>query len=204
MGLKWAEDTIEIAATPEEVFDAITDYESFHDWQSAVISADVLETDKKSKLGELVSYDIDAKIRTIHYTLRYRYDRPESITWDFIKGDGINQMDGGYEIRASGSGTAATYKVGVDVTGVPGPLLKRAQKSTVKKANEDLKAEAERRHAAGGGSKPGSDHAEQATAEQPTYSGGPSHPFDMLPGPLNEVAKLPGKIMVRVGKRLGG
>ncbi len=145
MGLQWAENTIEIAASPDEVFDAITDYETFPEWQSAVLGTEVTERERKSKLGEVVKFEVDGKIRTIRYSLRYRYKRPNEITWDFLEGEGINVMDGGYTLKESGTGTSATYKVGVDVSGVPGPILKRTQRSTVKKANEDLKREAERR-----------------------------------------------------------
>jgi carbon monoxide dehydrogenase subunit G len=205
MGLQWAEHTIEIDASPEEVFDAITDYETFHSWQTAVISAEVESREKRSKLGEVVKYEIDGKVRTVRYTLKYNYDRPERIGWDYVEGEGLNRLEGGYEIKPSGSGATAKYKVGIDVTGVPGPILKRVQKATVKKANEDLKAEAERRH------RSGAETAEHETAPPPgdsgdyePYSGGPSHPFDALPGPAADLAKLPGKIMVKIGKRLGG
>lgn len=207
MGLQWAEHTIEIDASPDEVFDAITDYDTFPSWQSAVLEAHVETREKRSKLGETVKYAIDGKVRTVHYTLKYRYDRPESITWDFVEGSGINNLQGGYSIEASGGGTKATYKVGIDVSGVPGPVLKRVHKGTVKQANEDLKAEAERRHRSG-----------EATAEHDVPAGGEDdfagsstssasgsgHPFDLLPGPAADLAKLPGKIMVKVGKRLGG
>lgn len=151
MGLQWAEHTVDIAATPDQVFDAITDYETFPGWQSAVLGIKVTESDRKTKLGEVVDFEVDGKIRTIYYTLRFHYDRPEKITWDFLEGRGINQMDGGWEIKPSDDGATATYQVGVSVSGVPGPILKRTQRGTVKKAAEDLKAEAERRAGAAGG-----------------------------------------------------
>jgi ribosome-associated toxin RatA of RatAB toxin-antitoxin module len=212
MGLQWAEHTIEIDASPDEVFDAITDYETFSKWQSAVIDAKVESRQKRSKLGEVVSYEIDGKVRTVRYTLKYNYDRPERIGWDYIEGEGLNRLEGGYEIKPAGAGATAKYRVGIDVTGVPGPILKRVQKETVRKANEDLKAEAERRH------RSGAKTAEHETAPPPGDPGGPgglgaaddydasggSHPFDMLPAPVSDLAKLPGKIMVKVGKRLGG
>lgn len=205
MGLRWAENTIEIAATPEEVFDAITDYETFPGWQSAVLGIEVAERDERSGLGEIVKYEVDGKIRTIRYTLRYHYDRPGKISWDFLEGQGINKMDGGYDLRESGAGTSATYRVGIDVSGVPGPILKRTHKATIKKANEDLKAEAERR--AGPGSEPAPEPEHAPTAASPTAAApaaGDDHPFDLLPGPLPELARLPGRIMVKLGRLLGG
>jgi uncharacterized protein YndB with AHSA1/START domain len=247
MGMQWAEHSIEIAATPDEVFDAITDYETFPGWQSAVLATQVTEREAASGLGEVVEYEVDGKIRTIRYTLRYHYDRPEKISWDFLEGHGINRMDGGYELRDSGGGTSATYRVGIDVSGIPGPILKRTHKATIKKANQDLKAEAERRAgsprsskaeaepaptrtpepepeptpeaepAPATGSEPRSEPKPEPPANEPkgaaepaakpaaaAQSGNGDHPFDMLPGPLPELARLPGRIMVKIGRRLGG
>ncbi|MFN2612745.1 MAG: SRPBCC family protein [Solirubrobacterales bacterium] len=217
MGLRWAEHTIEIAATPEEVFDAITDYETFPEWQSAVLGTEVIERQNPAGLGELVKYEVDGKIRTIRYTLRYHYERPGKISWDFLEGEGINKMDGGYELRQSATGTSATYAVGIDVSGIPGPILKRTHRAAIKKANQDLKTEAERR-AAGSTARSGADlepevvergepevverENRRPTAAPPAATS--DHPFDELPGPLGELAKLPGRIMVRVGRRLGG
>jgi uncharacterized protein YndB with AHSA1/START domain len=221
MGLQWAEHTIEIAATPDEVFAAITDYETFPGWQSAVLGAEVREHEQGSGLGELVDYEVDGKIRTIRYTLRYHYERPGRITWDFIEGQGINNLEGGYTLAESATGTSATYRVGIDVSGVPGPILKRTHRGTIKKANEDLRAEAERRAAAGpqaaapaaaaGGIDEGAEESPVPPRRTPPLPP-PSrplperqeHPFDLLPGPLPELAKLPGRIMVGIGKRLGG
>jgi carbon monoxide dehydrogenase subunit G len=246
MGMQWAEHSIEIAATPDQVFDAITDYETFPGWQSAVLATEVTEREAASGLGEVVEYEVDGKIRTIRYTLRYHYDRPEKISWDFLEGHGINRMDGGYELRESDGGTSATYRVGIDVSGIPGPILKHTHKATIKKANQDLKAEAERR-----ASSPRSSEAEAEAKPEPAASPEPEpaaspelepaaspelepeteaasvprseprseprpeppaaaapadeeHPFDMLPGPLPELARLPGRIMVKIGRRLGG
>jgi carbon monoxide dehydrogenase subunit G len=219
MGLHWAENTIEIAATPEQCFDAITDYESFPDWQSAVYETEVTEREKKTDLGEVVKFEVDGKVRKIRYTLRYHYDRPGRVWWDFLDGQGIKQMDGEYLFEPSDGGTLATYKVGVDPGGgVPGPVAKRVNKGTIKKANEDLKAETERRasQTAGSGAASRFDRADD-DAEAETYepSSSPSArgsadesdspiPFDILPEPLGDLAKLPGKVLVRIGRLLGG
>jgi carbon monoxide dehydrogenase subunit G len=219
MGLHWAENTIEIAATPEQCFDAITDYESFPDWQSAVYETEVTEREKKTDLGEVVKFEVDGKVRKIRYTLRYHYDRPGRVWWDFLDGQGIKQMDGEYLFEPSDGGTLATYKVGVDPGGgVPGPVAKRVNKGTIKKANEDLKAETERRASQTAGSGAASrfersaDDAEAETYEPSSSPSGRASadesespiPFDILPEPLDDLAKLPGKVLVRIGRLLGG
>ena len=148
MGLNWAEHTVEIAAPIETCFAAITDYETFPKWQSAVVDTEVLDWDAKGR-GKRVRLFIDAKVRKVDYTLDYRYEQPTRIEWDFVEGNGINDADGHYLFEDLGEGrTRATYKFGLEVgIPLPGPVARRAHKSTLKASVEDLKSEAERRAA---------------------------------------------------------
>ncbi len=173
MGLNWAEHTVEIAAPIETCFAAIIDYETFPTWQSAVVDTEVLDWDGKGR-GKRVRLFIDAKIRRVDYTLDYRYDEPERIEWDFVEGHGINGADGHYLFKDLGDRTRATYKLGLEVgIPLPGPVARRAHKSTLKASVEDLKREAERRAARKGagrktGARPAGDQRssfEEATAE---------------------------------------
>jgi hypothetical protein len=148
MGLNWAEHTVEIAAPIKTCFDAITDYETFPTWQSAVVDTEVLDWDEQGR-GKRVRLFIDAKVRKVDYTLDYRYDEPERIEWDFVEGNGINDADGYYLFEDLGTDrTRATYKFGLEVgIPLPGPVARRAHRSTLKASVEDLKREAERRAA---------------------------------------------------------
>jgi uncharacterized protein YndB with AHSA1/START domain len=151
MGLHWAEHSVEIAASPQECFDAIVDYETFPQWQNAVEATEVLERNRK-KLGELVRFEVDGKVRKVGYVLRYHYDAPDRITWDFVEGHGISNVEGAYTFEDTGRGTTiATYRLGVDPgRGIPGPVAKRMNKQVMKRSVEDLKDEVERRAEAGG------------------------------------------------------
>jgi polyketide cyclase/dehydrase/lipid transport protein len=146
MGLNWAEHTVEIAAPIETCFGAITDYETFPSWQSAVVDTEVLDWDKQGR-GKRVHLVVDAKVRKVDYTLDYRYDEPDRIEWDFVEGNGINDADGHYLFEDVGNGrTRATYKFGLEVgIPLPGPIARRAHRQTLKASVEDLKREAERR-----------------------------------------------------------
>lgn len=145
-GLNWAEHTVEIEAPIETCFEAIVDYESFPEWQRAVVDIEVLDRHKDG-LGKKVNLVVDAKVRKVDYTLDYRYRRPTLIEWDFVEGNGINDADGTYSFEDLGDGrTRATYKFGLEVgIPLPGPVARRAHKQTLKGSVEDLKKEAERR-----------------------------------------------------------
>ena len=150
MGLNWAEHTEEIEAPVEICFDAIVDYESFSRWQDSVDSVEVIGRTPEG-LGQDVRLFVDAKIRKIDYVLRYSYTRPTEIRWDFVEGNGMRDCDGAYTLEPLGpERTRATYNLGADPElPVPGMILRRTHKQLVRRSVEDLRDEAERRHAAG-------------------------------------------------------
>ena len=127
-----------------------------------MVDTEVLDWDEQGR-GKRVRLFVDAKVRKVDYTLDYRYDQPDRIEWDFVEGNGINDADGHYLFEDLGDGrTRATYKLGLEVgIPLPGPVARRAHKSTLKGSVEDLKREAERRAAS----------AAQARAEEPTAGG---------------------------------
>src|SRR5512132_979932 len=155
MGLNWAEHTVEIEAPIEICFDAITDYETFPSWQGAVVDTEVLDWDEAGR-GKRVRLFVDARVRKVDYTLDYSYDQPTRIEWEFVEGNGINDADGHYLFEdLGGDRTRATYKLGLEVgIPLPGPVARRAHRSTLKGSVEDLKREAERRAAESAQAKP--------------------------------------------------
>jgi Polyketide cyclase / dehydrase and lipid transport len=231
MGLNWAEHTVEIAAPIKTCFDAITDYETFPKWQSAVVDTEVLDWDEQGR-GKRVRLVVDAKVRKVDYTLDYRYDEPTRIEWDFVEGNGINDADGHYLFEDLGEGrTRATYKFGLEVgIPLPGPVARRAHKSTLKGSVEDLKREAERRAAsaaparaeepppqAAGGEAGGEAEREARLAEQvgikrperrppPTPAHEPADD-DWGSDGSHSVAELPGMVVgeaASIGRRVAG
>lgn len=216
MGLNWAEHTVEIAAPIKTCFDAITDYETFPKWQSAVVDTEVLDWDEQGR-GKRVRLVVDAKVRKVDYTLDYRYDEPERIEWDFVEGNGINDADGHYLFEdLGGDRTRATYKFGLEVgIPLPGPVARRAHKSTLKASVEDLKREAERRSAspvkAQVAAEPPTEReaifAEQVGIKRPeprTATPPPAEPDDWGSDGSHSVAELPGLLVgeaASIGRR---
>jgi ribosome-associated toxin RatA of RatAB toxin-antitoxin module len=139
------EHAAEVEASPEACFEAIVDYESFPEWQRAVERAEVLER-YPDGLGKVVEFDVDAKFRRVTYRLRYHYDRPARVWWDFIDGDGVEHVDGEFLFEPAGTGTLATYRLGIDAgIPIPGLVARRLNEQVMKRSVEDLKREAGRR-----------------------------------------------------------
>ncbi|MEX2195552.1 MAG: SRPBCC family protein [Thermoleophilaceae bacterium] len=140
---KHAEQRIEIGGTPQACFDALTAYETFTDWQDAVRSCEVLTRDGSGR-GEEVAFEIDAKVRTIRYRLRYRYDEPSRIGWAYLDGD-VRDVDGEYLFEEAGDGaTLATYRLVIE-TGfwVPGPIARMLTEQVMQRSVEDLRRRVE-------------------------------------------------------------
>jgi uncharacterized membrane protein len=143
MAPKRAERQIRIAAAPKECFDAITDYDSFPDWQRAVKDVEVLSRDRAGR-GKEVAFEIDAKLRTVRYTLDYSYEEPHHVTWAYVEGD-PNDVDGELVLEEGGDGvTLATYSLRIDPgMWLPGPVVSLLNEQVMQGALEDLKARVE-------------------------------------------------------------
>jgi uncharacterized membrane protein len=221
MGLNWAEHTVEIEAPIKTCFDAITDYETFPTWQGVVVDTEVLDWDDRGR-GKRVRLVVDAKVRKVDYTLDYRYDEPTRIEWDFVEGNGINDADGDYLFEElAPDRTRATYKFGLEVgIPLPGPVARRAHRSTLKASVEDLKREAERREAerraasATGPREPSPasererELAEQVGIKRPEHQSAtppPVEPADWASDGSHTVAELPGALIgeaASIGRRV--
>jgi uncharacterized membrane protein len=143
VGRKRAERQIVIDANPKRCFDALIDYESFPDWQRAVKSCEVLTRDREGR-GKEVAFEVDAKVKSITYTLDYSYEEPHLITWRFVEGD-VRDVDGEFVFEDQGDGTTlATYALRLDPGfPVPGRVLNVLSEHVMQGSMEDLKQRVE-------------------------------------------------------------
>jgi uncharacterized membrane protein len=143
--LKRAEQQVVVAGTPHECFDALLDYESFPDWQGAVKSVEVESRDRSGR-GRDVAFEIDAKVKTIRYRLRYSYEPPHRVAWEYLDGD-VKDVSGDMTLEDRGDGTTlATYSLALDAgVWLPGPVRKILTDQVMKGSVEDLKRRVENR-----------------------------------------------------------
>ena len=132
-----------VNGSPQACFDAITDYETFPDWQDAVESVEVVSR-WPDGLGREVAFRVDAKVKKIGYRLSYSYDEPHRITWEYLGGD-VKDIDGSFEFEDRGDGTTvATYTVALDAgVWLPGPVARVLNGQVMKRSVEDLKRRVE-------------------------------------------------------------
>lgn len=147
MGVEHAERSIEIDAPPAGCFDAVLDFESYPEWQSAVVECRVHERDDEGR-GSVVETLVDARVRQVRYVLAYAYDRPGRVSWDLVEGDPAS-IEGEYVFEPSAGGTLATYRLAVDIGRysllVPADVRRKATEALMSESVAELKARVESR-----------------------------------------------------------
>jgi uncharacterized membrane protein len=143
VGRKRAERQMVIDGRPQACFDAIVDYETFPDWQRAVKSVDVLTLDSDGR-GKEVAFEIDAKLKTVRYTLEYSYEEPHLVSWRYVEGE-PKDVDGELVLEERGDGsTLATYSLSLDPgIWLPGKIVSMLNEQVMHGALEDLKRRVE-------------------------------------------------------------
>ena len=126
-----------IEGSPAECLDALLDFASYPEWQSAVKEAAVRE-------DGAVAFVVDAKVRTIRYVLRYHPEPPSRLWWDYVEGD-AKDVSGEYLLDDLGDGTTrATYRLDIDPGRfVPGPVRKLLVEGVMRTSVRDLKRRVE-------------------------------------------------------------
>ncbi len=136
-------DTIDIEATAEDIFAVATDLEKYPEWNANIKKVEIKETDDEGRATK-VWMQVDAKIKTVSYTLEYDYSNaPESFSWQLLEGD-VKELSGSYEFDEFDDVTEVRYETSIDPGfPMPGMLKRQAQKQIVKGALQDLKKRVE-------------------------------------------------------------
>ena len=130
----------DIAASPQDCFDALTDFESLPRWQGAVRHVRVLERDAEGR-GKVVEYEVDVKFKTVRYRLRQVYDEPRRLASEYLGGD-FRDFCGEWRFEPAGDGcTHAELDLRIDPgLFVPGFLRRAIADAVMRRALADLKA----------------------------------------------------------------
>jgi ribosome-associated toxin RatA of RatAB toxin-antitoxin module len=127
-----------IEATPQECFDALTDFESLPSWQGAVRSARVLERDDRGR-ASVVEYEVDARVAKVTYRLAQIYDEPRKLGSRYLGGD-FKDFEGEWRFTPTDDGrTRAELDLSLDPgRRIPRPLRSLISEAVVRRALSDL------------------------------------------------------------------
>jgi ribosome-associated toxin RatA of RatAB toxin-antitoxin module len=136
-------DTIDVEASAQQVFNVAIDFESYPEWNAAMKKVEVLEKDDDQRPTK-VSFEVDARIRKVHYTLAYDYvDAPGSFSWDLVEGQ-VKALTGSYSFAEFDDVTEVSYELELDPGfPVPGLLRRQGERELKKGALDELKKRVE-------------------------------------------------------------
>ncbi|MEX2549205.1 MAG: SRPBCC family protein [Nitriliruptoraceae bacterium] len=136
-------DRITIEASPDTVWETITDLATYPEWAEGVRKIEVLETNDDGSPHQ-ARFTIDAKVSEVAYVIEYAY-QDYDITWSLVEGDTISQLDGAYRLfETDDGGTEVEYDLEVDIDlPLPGFMKKRAARTILEQGLTGLKARSE-------------------------------------------------------------
>ena len=136
-----------ISASPQQLFDVVTDFDRYTEWIHDLKSVEVLERDGEGRAIE-VRYRAAAMGRSTSYTLRYDYtEAPRKLPWKLVSGDIMRQLDGAYEfhpVEGDGDRSDVEYWLTVElIVPLPAFVKRRAESKIMHNALRELKAHVE-------------------------------------------------------------
>ncbi|MEY2404168.1 MAG: hypothetical protein QOD38_1719 [Acidimicrobiaceae bacterium] len=136
-----------IAASPQRLFDVVTDFDRYTDWIRDLKSVEVVQRDDQGRAVE-VRYRAAAMGRSTSYTLRYDYaNAPRELPWKLVSGDIMRQLDGAYEfhpVDGDRDRTDVEYSLTVElIVPLPAFVKRRAESKIMHNALRELKAHVE-------------------------------------------------------------
>lgn len=136
-------DSIDIKASADEVLEVATDFEAYPEWNSNIKKVEIRAEDSDGWPTQ-VWFEVDAKVKTIRYTLAYDYSNaPESFSWDLLEGD-VSSLSGSYTLDEFDDVTDVTYELSIDPGfPIPGFMKRQAEKQIMSSALKDLKKRVE-------------------------------------------------------------
>jgi carbon monoxide dehydrogenase subunit G len=136
--------SIDIDADPKAIMAVIENYEAYPEWAGQIKKVDVRERDE-SKRGKRVYYEVSQGPMKADYTLEYTYKPNDGgVSWVFVEGHGLRDLQGDYTLEPRGDQTHVTYKAKVDIT-IPmlGMIKRKMEKLVIDTALKGLKKRVE-------------------------------------------------------------
>lgn len=131
--------TLEIDASPEDLYDAAADIASYPEWATGVKNVEILESDA-SGLVARARFVVEGFVKQIEYTLRYTHDRPSTLSWVAEDSPDVKMLEGSYTFTPLDGATEVVYSLTVEPNfTVPGFLRRQAEKQIVTTALRGLR-----------------------------------------------------------------
>jgi coenzyme Q-binding protein COQ10 len=116
------EKSVVIRASPEKVFEVISDFEKYPEFLPEVKKVTVAAGAGAAKE---VTYTVDVKAKVISYTLKHTAKPPHELSWTMVRGEMMKGNDGAWVLRPVPEGTEATYKIDLRLGALVPSMIER-------------------------------------------------------------------------------
>ncbi|HJQ76892.1 MAG TPA: SRPBCC family protein [Acidimicrobiia bacterium] len=132
--------TLEIDATPEQLYDVAADVAAYPDWASGVKQVEVLDVDAEGRVDR-ARFVLEGFVKEITYVLQYTHDRPNLLSWVAVESDDLEMLEGSYQFTPTeDEATEVVYSLTVDPNFIiPGFIKRQAEKQIVSTALRGLR-----------------------------------------------------------------
>lgn len=132
--------TLEIDAPAEVLYDTVADIAGYPEWATGVKEVEVLESDQSGNVVR-ARFVLEGFVKEIEYVLRYRHDRPRSLSWAAEEGDDVRMLEGSYTFNESeDGGTEVVYALTVEPNfTIPGFIRRQAERQIITTALKGLR-----------------------------------------------------------------
>lgn len=135
-------ESILIKASQNKIFDIISDFDSYPEFLDEMEEVRVI---KKSTKSATVFFKMNM-MQTVNYTLKFNFNKPESITWSFVEGDSIlKENSGSWTLSEMGKDEMdVEYSVNLDFNiWLPSSVVKSVLSENLPKMLKKFKVRAE-------------------------------------------------------------
>ena len=141
--MKGAQQSIDIAASPDQIWELLVDFESYPSFVPNQTGARVLS---RADGQWRVEFQLSIA-RKPKYTLDLKGERGRTLRWTLVEGDMMKGNEGGWSLESlPDGGTRATYNIAVELKGfVPASVTNLLVAQTLPANLKAFKDEAERR-----------------------------------------------------------
>ena len=132
--------SLEIDASPEELYDVAADVAAYPEWASGVKEVEVLDTDEEGRVDR-ARFVLEGFVKEIEYVLKYTHDRPNVLSWAAEPSDDLDMLEGSYQFEPAEEGaTEVVYSLSVEPKFIiPGFIKRQAEKQIVTTALRGLR-----------------------------------------------------------------
>jgi uncharacterized membrane protein len=132
--------TLEIDATPEDLYDVAADVAVYPEWASGVKEVEVLDLDAEGRVDR-ARFVLEGFVKEIEYVLKYAHDRPNVLSWVAEESDDLEMLEGSYHFGPAEDGsTEVVYSLTVEPKFIiPGFIKRQAEKQIVNTALRGLR-----------------------------------------------------------------